>query len=215
MKRYFITGTDTNCGKTYVTCELLRHMRERSVSAHAIKPVASGLSRVEDGWVNEDELHLLKANNNPLDVTLWTFRQPISPHLAASQEQVAITLEALVQFSFSASFEHLEYLFIEGAGGLMVPLNETHTWLDYLKLCRIPVILVIGMRLGCLNHGLLSAEVLKNHHIPCAGWIANCLDPHMLALESNIATLQSRLEFPLLAICPYQGTLCWQPGVLI
>ena len=118
-----------------------------------------------------------------------------------------LSTQAITSFCFDDAFAGLDYLLIEGAGGLMVPLNDSETWLDFLLSSRIPVILVIGMRLGCLNHALLTELALNAHRIGCVGWIANCVDENMLALSGNIKTLSEKMRLPLLATIPYGGKL--------
>jgi dethiobiotin synthetase len=200
MKRFFITGTDTDCGKTYVLCQLLDYFHKQQKKALALKPVASG--------DNEDVLRLQKYNKNSnYIINNWQFPAPISPHLAAQAVGCHLSVQDIADFCLNKQFSQLDYLLVEGAGGLLVPLNNEETWLDFLNLTQIPVILVVGMRLGCLNHALLTDRVLKNNQTACIGWIANCLDKDMLALTENIATLSLRMSMPLLATVPYQEKL--------
>ncbi|MDI9818801.1 MULTISPECIES: dethiobiotin synthase [unclassified Legionella] len=208
MRRFFITGTDTDCGKTYVTCQLLEFLISHDNDALAIKPVASGCFERDGQWQNEDLIHLQKYNvHSRYSINGWQFPSPVSPHLAAKETGYKLSIKEIAAFCQKEEFDNLDYLLIEGAGGLLVPLNEQETWLDFLQLTQIPVILVVGMRLGCINHALLTDVVLQINHIPCAGWIANCLDPNMLALADNIATLKQKLHMPLLATIPHQGAL--------
>ena len=204
MKRYFITGTDTDCGKTYVTSQLINYYS----NAVAIKPIASGCQQIEDQWISSDAQELVKQNNLNLDlINPWRYQMPVSPHIAAEKEDARIDLAEVAEYCLNFYLPEVETLFIEGAGGIMVPLNNEQTWLDFLKKTNIPVILVVGMKLGCINHALLSHLALKAHGIDCVGWIANCINPHMLALEENIATLNHLLQAPLLATVPYKGTI--------
>jgi dethiobiotin synthetase len=202
MKRYFITGTDTDCGKTYVTTQLVDFFSQ----AAAIKPIASGCKVIDNQLVNADALQLQQHSNLSLQqINPWRFKSPISPHLAAKKEGARIIIQDIADYCLNLQLEDVDTLFIEGAGGLMVPLNDDETWLDFLNLTKIPVILVVGMTLGCINHALLTQVALKANKIECAGWIANCLDSEMCALEENVATLQSLLEYPLWGIVPYLG----------
>ena len=204
MKRYFIIGTDTDAGKTHVTCQLLDYFKAHDQIAGAIKPVASGCFDRLGQLVSEDELQLQRHNHEVQQViSQWRFLRPISPHLAAIDTGEGLSAKAIVDFCNEAASPHLDYLFIEGAGGLMSPLNDTETWLDVLSVSQIPVILVVGMKLGCLNHALLTALAFKTRNIDCAGWIANCLDREMLALSENIKTLSDMLDRPLLATLGY------------
>lgn len=210
MKRYFITGTDTDCGKTHATSQLL----DSYPNAVAIKPIASGCAfassdqNVPDyqALVSSDAQRLTRKNKlSPELINPWRFQAPISPHLAAQQENRSINIKEVADYCMNFSQEGADTLFIEGAGGLMVPLNDNETWVDFLKLTALPVILVVGMRLGCINHALLTEAVLKASKINGAGWIANCIDPQMEALDANIATLTRLLEMPLITHIPFRG----------
>jgi len=203
MKRYFITGTDTDCGKTYVTRQLIDYY----ANAVAIKPLASGCNKINNQLVNADAQQLIK-NNLTLDkINPWRFEMPISPHIAAEKAGKSIELTELVNYCTQFAVPDMDTLFIEGAGGLMVPLNTHHTWVDFLIISSIPVVLVVGMKLGCINHALLTESVLCSNGIECVGWIANCIDRQMLVLEENIKTLTQLLKAPLLAVIPYQGKI--------
>ena len=196
MKRYFITGTDTDCGKTYVTARLVDYF----VNAVAIKPIASGCIDVENQLISSDAQQLQKNGTLSLErINPWRFKLPVSPHIAAQHEGVCLSITEIANYCLNLHLEGVQNLFIEGAGGLMVPLNNKETWIDWLKLTQIPVILVVGMKLGCINHALLTETVLNRYKIKCIGWIANCLDPHMQALSENINTLTQRIASPLLA----------------
>lgn len=213
IKTYFITGTDTDCGKTYATVALLQHLRRQNKIARAMKPVASGCYYEQGKWVNADVEQLTEANGTHLaDICRWTFRSPVSPNLAAAEEGVAIHVAEIKAFYRDYPKSDLDYLLIEGAGGLLVPLNEQETWMDFLVQTRVPVILVVGMRLGCMNHALLTAYALEKQHIPCCGWIANFLDPTMLAQTENLHTLQQWLRCPLLGTISYQGSFVQNRG---
>ena len=206
MKRYFIIGTDTDCGKTYVTCQLLDYFKRQHQVARAIKPVASGCFDRFGQRVSEDELALQRHNDDSQQsISQWRFLPPISPHLAANAIGERITAKGIIDFCDKTDTTHLDYLLIEGAGGLMSPLNDKETWLEVLSCSQIPVILVVGMTLGCLNHALLTALALRTREISCVGWIANCLDKEMLALVDNINTLSDLLDIPLLGMLPYAG----------
>jgi len=201
MKRYFITGTDTDCGKTYVTLSLLHYFSHST----AIKPIASGCMEQS---VSDDAQQLQKNSNLSLkQINPWRFKLPIAPHIAASYEGISLSLKEIADYCLDLPLSGIDKLFIEGAGGLMVPLNDHETWLEFLKCTRIPVILVVGMKLGCINHALLTEAVLLANKIKCIGWIANCIDPKMLALSENIATLTHKLKSPLLTILPFAGEI--------
>lgn len=204
MKRYFITGTGTDCGKTYVTILLLHYFKKSC----AIKPVASGCLLFENKWVSDDAMKI--AENSPLSLDVinpWRFRLAVSPHLAAKEEGVLLSARGVADYCVGLQIPDAERLFIEGAGGVMVPLNDHETWIDFLKISQIQVILVVGMTLGCINHALLTAMALKKNHIACVGWVANCLDQHMQRLNANLETLTKKLDFPLLAVFPFSGQI--------
>lgn len=204
MKRYFITGTDTDCGKTYVTTALLNYFKH----SIAIKPVATGCYEMNNQLVNEDALEINKACGLGIEkITPWRFRSPVSPHIAAAEEGVYLSISDIVSYCMNLKCSQSDRLFIEGAGGLMVPLNTHETWLDFLKISNIPVIFVVGMKLGCINHALLTETVLKLHQISCIGWIANCKDADMQSLTENIETLVEKLTFPLLTVIHQHGTI--------
>jgi dethiobiotin synthetase len=204
MKRYFITGTDTDCGKTYVTAKLLDFLNK----AVAIKPVASGCVKQDDQWVNPDAQILQQHCHLPLEhINPWRFQLPVSPHIAAKKEGASLLIPEIANYCMNFSSKGMECLLIEGAGGILVPLNERETWIDFLKQTRIPVIIVVGLRLGCINHALLTQMALEINHLPCLGWIANCLDPNMLAIRENIDTLKNKMKMPLLATFTYLGEI--------
>ncbi|MFI4919005.1 MAG: dethiobiotin synthase [Legionellales bacterium] len=202
MKRYFITGTDTDCGKTYVTTKLLQAVPNSS----AIKPVASGCIELNHALVSSDAQQIQQHCNLSLDqINPWRFKAPASPHIAAREAGTNLSISELANYCLSFQPSGIETLFIEGAGGLIVPLNEEETWIDFLILTQIPVIIVVGMKLGCINHALLTATALKANAIQCAGWIANCIDPNMAYLVENTKTLVTKLQCPLLATINYDG----------
>lgn len=204
MKRYFILGTDTDCGKTYVTAQLVDALKQHGQHVSAVKPLASGCTN----GVSEDALCLNRHNDRLVDEQgMFRLCRPIAPHIAAAEEGIELTAASVAMVCESFDTNDLDVLLIEGAGGLMVPLNAEETWIDWLIQTKIPVVLVVGMRLGCINHALLTTEVLKQHQIECVGWVANCLDPEMLALEENIQTLVARLSAPLLGVVPFKGTM--------
>lgn len=210
MKSFFVVGTDTSCGKTYVTCKLMQSIQLQGKSVRALKPIASGCDVVNGMRVNEDVASILKndqTNAKTKDICGWLLKDPIAPHIAAQDENVTLKAADIVKFCKNKQLENFEYTLIEGAGGLMVPLNSSENWLDVLKQLQVPVILVVGMRLGCINHALLTLSVLETNAIPCVGWIANCIDPDMLRLEDNMQSLNERISVPLLAKVAYNGEL--------
>jgi dethiobiotin synthetase len=208
MKRYFVLGTDTDCGKTYVTGQLVHFLQSNGYQARAIKPLASGCSEHQGIMISEDALYLTQYNGVFLDERkFYRFARPISPHIAAAESGVELSIESIATICDSMPADSLDFHLVEGAGGLMVPLNAKETWIEFLKYTKMPVILVVGMKLGCLNHALLTEAVLKKNAIHCVGWIANCLNLEMLALQENIQTLIQRLDMPLLSTVRFSGQI--------
>ncbi|VEG90107.1 dethiobiotin synthase [Legionella spiritensis] len=206
MKRFFITGTDTDCGKTYATCSLLDTLNQRQNKAIGLKPVATGCVEQNGQLYSEDALLIQENNlNQTLNINKWSFKPPVSPHIAAKEAGTLITTGDIIRFCNSEPFQNNDIMLIEGAGGLLVPFNEEETWIDFLRQTAIPVIVVVGMRLGCINHALMTAEVLRANQIECAGWIANCLDKNMLYLKENLSIITTKMNMPRLATIPYKG----------
>lgn len=213
MKSYFILGTDTDCGKTYATVALLTYLRQQNLQARALKPVASGCQEINGIMQNDDVARLQSANQDTtIPICQWMMHPPIAPHLAAKEAGFSITSAKIKAFYESYPKQDLDYLLIEGAGGLFVPLNDQETWVDFLYHSRMPVILIVGMRLGCINHALLTAYALRKHHIACEGWIANFLDPQMVMADRNLETLQQWIHFPFLGEIPFEGSFQPQQG---
>lgn len=210
MYKYFIVGTDTDCGKTYVTGQLMHNLQTQGYTVRALKPIASGCRVVADKLVNDDVQNILnndKSGATSSDVCNWLFNEPIAPHIAAFKENVDLDAVEIAKFCQRPELNNFDYVLIEGAGGLMVPLNYKQTWLDFLDIIKVPVIVVVGMRLGCINHALLTIDVLKNRNIKIAGWVANCIDPNMLCLDENIETIKTMVSERLLGVISYNGYL--------
>lgn len=206
MKKYFVTGTDTDCGKTYTVCQLLDWLHRQGHKAHALKPVASGLVSINNELVNDDIEQLTQHTFFPFEsINKWLYDLPVSPHLAAKKSGEQLSVFDINQFCNSITTG--DYQLIEGAGGLLVPLNDNETWLDFVTKTKIPVILVVGIRLGCINHALLTDYVLKSNKIQCVGWIANCLDEETLLIEEIISTLKYKMHMPFLTKLKYCGII--------
>lgn len=201
MTAYFVTGTDTGVGKTFVSCALLQALARRHPRVVGMKPVAAGLVQTPDGWDSEDAIALRAAStvrvppalDNPVRLP-----DPLSPHLAAERAGTRIDIPHLVACQRELA-QHADAMVVEGAGGFLVPLSPEHTGADLAQALGLPVLLVVGLRLGCLNHALLSAEAIRARGLPLAGWVANRIDPGMAAADDNIAFLRQRLGAPLLA----------------
>lgn len=212
MTAYFVTGTDTGVGKTRTSCALIHALRR---AGHArvvgMKPVAAGCDWVPgvDGnpgeWLNEDVVQLRAASSLKVPSAFdnpYALPDAVSPHLAARNEDVVIDI-GHIEASFHALSQHTDAVVVEGAGGFIVPLHEAlgqfATSADLATRLRLPVILVVGLRLGCLNHALLTQEAISRRGLTLAGWVANVVDPDMPEQAGNLATLQQQLQAPLLA----------------
>ncbi|MDX2217920.1 MAG: dethiobiotin synthase [Burkholderiales bacterium] len=207
MSHYFITGTDTGVGKTVITTGLLRAFQADGHRAVGMKPVAAGCELRDGVWRNEDADHLLAASNvavNADDINPWRLKAAIAPHIAAAQEGVVIDL-ANIRTAFAALTERADTILVEGVGGFVVPLNDAADTADLARELALPVILVVGLRLGCINHSLLTAEAIRARGLNLAGWVGNCIDPDMPVREENIAALDARLAAPCLGIVPWLG----------
>ncbi|AXT37411.1 dethiobiotin synthase [Alteromonas sp. BL110] len=240
MKQYFITGTDTEVGKTYVTCQLLKAAQQASLTCIGYKPISAGCEQVNGEWVNEDALNIQKAcskirenkavssvgdkkrenareKNEESGQTLplhqinpIALRPPIAPHIAALEEGVALTFENIAQGLDKLHAYQPDLLLMEGAGGWRLPLTlgdeykPTYYLSDVVKALNMDVILVVGMRLGCLNHALLSAEAIRADGLTIKGWVANDITGNMTRYQENLHSLKAMLPEPLLAEIPYQ-----------
>jgi dethiobiotin synthetase len=195
----FVTGTDTGVGKTVVGVALLRALVAAGRSAIGMKPVAAG--REEGAAMNADVAALIAAANlaAPLaDVNPYSFARPIAPHLAAREEGVLIDLDRIGS-AYARLAQWADAVVVEGAGGVRVPLGPDLEMLDIPVRLGLPVVLVVGIRLGCLNHALLSAQALDARGVRMAGWVANRIDPAMREGEANVGALVERLTAPLVA----------------
>jgi dethiobiotin synthetase len=212
QQSYFVVGTDTNVGKTYVASALLRHFVSSGKRAVGMKPVASGCELSEQGiWqgqlVNDDVVALYEAGNVPAALELinpYRFEPAIAPHIAAEKAGVEIDVDLIVR-SYHALTEMAEVVVVEGAGGFFVPLNDSQTLADLAVKLNLPIILVVGMRLGCINHALLTVEAIKSRGLMLVGWIANQVEPDMPMFAENLDSLQQRIEAPCLNVVPWQG----------
>ena len=194
MNGFFITGTDTGVGKTLVAVALTRALVARGLRVAVMKPVAAGVVRTADGPRNDDALELSAASNVRAtyeDVNPWLLSTPASPHLAARVDGVSIT-DAPVLAARARLAAVSDTLVVEGAGGWLAPISETRTMADIAEKLALPVILVVGMRLGCLNHALLTRDAIRARGMRFAGWIANRMPAPMAFLDENIETLSRR-----------------------
>ncbi|PMY67536.1 MULTISPECIES: dethiobiotin synthase [Pseudomonas] len=204
-RAYFVTGTDTDVGKTTVAAGLLHAARLSGLSTAAGKPVASGCELTPKGLRNADALALLAECSLPLtydEVNPLAFEPAIAPHLAAREAGVALTVQALLAPMRQVLAKGADFTLIEGAGGWRVPLADQDNLSDLAMALYLPVILVVGVRLGCINHALLTAEAIAQDGLQLAGWVANIIEPKTSRLEENLATLAERLPAPCLGRVP-------------
>ena len=206
---YFVTGTDTGVGKTLISAALLRYFVQRGLRAVGMKPVAAGCEW-RDGVAYWDDVERLRAAGNvdaaQVLVNPYRFEPAIAPHVAAAQAGVTIQLDVIAR-ACDALHARADVVIVEGAGGFRVPLNDHQDMADLARKLSLPVILVVGMRLGCINHALLSAEAIRQAGLPLAGWVANRIDPAMAQFDGSLATLQQRLNMPLLGVVPWLASM--------
>jgi dethiobiotin synthetase len=205
-RHYFISGTDTDVGKTLVACGLLRAAALRGLRTLAIKPVAAGAELTENGLRNEDALMLMAAMTEVLpyqQVNPVLLEPAIAPHIAAEKVGKRITVSQLAGICRGVMMQPADLILIEGAGGWRVPLNRHELLSDLASELQAPVILVVGVKLGCINHALLTAEAIRSDGLRLAGWVANQIDPDMACVEENLATLNAMLDAPCIGIVPY------------
>jgi dethiobiotin synthetase len=213
---YFVTGTDTGVGKTLVSAALLWKLRERHPLVVGMKPVAAGM--LDDSDDNEDVLALRDASSMRVPPGLdnpYCLKRPMSPHLAARAEGVTLDLDLLVDRHRQLAAMS-DAVVVEGAGGFIVPLNDSQTLADLAVELKLPVVLVVGLRLGCLNHALLTQDAILSRGLVLAGWVANRIDPDMAGVDDNIETLRARLQAPLWAdiprfAAPQPKRVVWRP----
>ncbi len=204
----FVTGTDTGVGKTWISAAVMAALQAQGLTVLGMKPVASGCEQTPDGLRNDDALRLQQQGSHPVDYALlnpYAYAPPVAPHLAAEKAGERISLER-IESNYRALAAQADVVVVEGAGGWLVPLNERDTMADLARRLELEVILVVGLRLGCINHALLSAESIRAHGCTLKGWVANTLDLHMSKLPQNILSIQQRIGAPLLGVVPYQDS---------
>ncbi|TAK61212.1 dethiobiotin synthase [Methylobacter sp.] len=202
---YFITGTDTNVGKTWATIALMRYFKSRGKSVVGMKPVASGCSMQDGQLKNEDALLIQKNASLPVDYDLinpYAYEPPVPPHIAGVENPVELDLVA-------AKFELLKTLadviIVEGAGGWYAPLNEWEAISDLAKTLALPVIMIVAIKLGCINHARLTYQAIERSGLSCSGWIGVCTDPDYLGRDETILTMKAAVDAPLLGVLPYRA----------
>lgn len=203
---FFITGTDTDVGKSWVTAGLMAKLQQQGHSVVGMKPVASGCRETPEGLRNADALLLQRQASHAVDYPLinpYAFRPAIAPHLAAEQAGQRIKIgkitERFIQLKGMA-----DGVVVEGVGGWLVPLNDVETVADLALALQLPVILVVGLRLGCINHALLTAEAIRASGCTLAGWVANTVDPQMALPQETVEAIARRINAPLLGTIPHE-----------
>lgn len=206
VSAFYVTGTDTGIGKTIASTALLHALRARGQRAVGMKPVASGCAREADGWRNEDALALQEASTpRPRydDLNPYALPLPLAPELAAADAGVQLEL-APIAAAFDRLRAQADVVVVEGVGGWAAPLSATLDQADLARALRLPVVLVVGLRLGCLNHARLSAAAIAADGLQCIGWIGNEIDPAMERIDDNMAMLRARLPMPCWGRLPYR-----------
>jgi dethiobiotin synthetase len=206
---FFVTGTDTGVGKTLVSSALLRALRQRGRSVAGMKPLASGSDPAPEGLRNEDALALQAESSRrwPYEVVNpYAFAPPIAPHLAAAEAGVEVRLERILS-CFRELRDGSETVVVEGAGGFLVPLGPGRSFADLPRAMGLEVVLVVGLRLGCLNHAFLTAEAIAHRGLKLAGWAGSLVDPGFERLPENLASLRMGLSAPCLGVIPHLAPL--------
>ncbi len=201
----FITGTDTDVGKTTVALGLIAALREKGLRVGVMKPVSAGCEQTSDGLRNEDAVLLMQQASVDLPyeiVNPYAFEPAVAPHIAAAEAGITIDIE-LIRECYLKIAEEVEVVIVEGAGGWLVPINENETMADVVKNLSLDVITVVGIRLGCLNHALLTSQSIASSGLNHRGWIANHLSASTESAAENINTLRARIQAPLLDEIPY------------
>ncbi len=203
----FVTGTDTGVGKTLVAAALLHALARQHPRVAGMKPVAAGALTTANGRESADAMALREASTIGVPRELGNpvlLPEPLSPHIAATRAQTVIDIDHIVACHRELA-RRCDALVVEGAGGILVPLTQTETGAELAQALDLPVVLVVGLRLGCLNHALLTAEAILKRGLTLAGWVANRIDNAMMAVDENVAYLRRRLDAPLLADIPYRA----------
>ena len=209
MRGVFITGTDTDCGKTEISVALMVALRQLGLAVLGMKPLASGSARTSLGLRSQDALRILAQGSRDVPYELvnpYPFEPPIAPHIAAGEEGMEIELQVIEDCAEQLAAKS-DFLLVEGVGGWRVPLGPALSVSDLPQALGLPVVLVVGLRLGCINHSLLTVESIRASGTRFAGWVANQIDPDMLVHDENLATLAALIDAPCLGIVPWMASL--------
>jgi dethiobiotin synthetase len=202
---FFVTGTDTEVGKTLASGALILKLREQGTHAIGFKPVVAGTYQDATGKILNEDVETLRIASNlgsdELSLCPYVLDQPAAPHLVAARQGLKLEMDVMLQ-SFRKIQNQADCVVVEGAGGLLIPLNDQKDLSDFAEEIHLPVILVVGMKLGCINHALLTYEAIKARNFNMAGWIANTLTSEMPLLQENLQTLKTRIAVPFLGLIP-------------
>ena len=201
----FVTGTDTGVGKTLIASALVRALREQGARVAVMKPVASGAFETPEGLRNSDALALMEAAGSPHAyeaVNPYCFEPAISPHIAAKEAGIEVDT-SMIRQKYEQLASGADWVVVEGAGGWFAPINQRQTMADLAWTLSVPALLVVGLKLGCLNHARLTRLGVESHGVPLAGWVVSAIDPHMMRVEANLETLERLLGEPPLAVIPH------------
>ncbi|WP_438969928.1 dethiobiotin synthase [Methylophaga sp.] len=200
----FVTGTDTEVGKTRISVGLIRLLQQQGLKTAGMKPIASGCEKRDGIWKNEDALAMIEQSDVKLPYTMvnpYAFEPAIAPHIAAAKAEVNICLNTIKK-SYQQIDQQADAVVVEGAGGWLVPLNDDFTMADLAQKLDLPVVLVVAIKLGCINHALLSAQAIQQKGLKLAGWVANHLSDEAES-EAIIETLKQRIDAPCIGVVPY------------
>lgn len=203
---YFITGTDTEIGKTYASVSLIKHLCSKGINVAGLKPVASGCELTANGLRNDDALKIANASNVPLDynrINRYAFEPAIAPHIAAELQGININFDD-IESDVTYAKSQADQVVVEAAGGWLVPLNRKQYVSDLALRLNLPVIAVIGIRLGCINHALLTLNQIEQSGADIAGWVANYIDPQTHYANEQVKSIKSRTSLPCIAELPYE-----------
>ncbi|MGF1614227.1 MAG: dethiobiotin synthase [Gammaproteobacteria bacterium] len=200
----FITGTDTGVGKTQVTLGLMSCLHQRGLKVAGMKPVASGCYHTEHGLRNADAVAIQKLCSISVpyrDINPYALEPAIAPHIAAEEVGTSISMAAIAD-AYQRISQQVDWCLVEGVGGWLVPIDNHQTVAELVEYLSLPVVLVVGLRLGCLNHALLSVESIERRNVRLMGWVANQIDPSMARADRNITALLNRIDAPLIGAIP-------------
>lgn len=207
MHSFFVTGTDTGVGKTVTSTTLLHALRARGLRAIGMKPLASGCVRTADGWRNDDAL-ALQAASDPVpayaDLNPFALPEPLAPEIAAREAGISIHLDPLIG-AYARLRAQADTVVVEGVGGWAAPLSAELDQVDLVRALRLPVVMVVGMRLGCLNHARLTARAIRAEGADLIGWIASEVDPEMARRDQNFELLTARIDAPCWGRLPHRA----------